>query len=68
VAAALPVELLGGAHQAEIAFLNEIDERHAGVGIPTGDGDDQAQVRLDKPLARASVTALWLMRMISLRG
>src|SRR5207302_7169442 len=38
---AAPIELVGSLHQAEIAFLNEIEELQAMMGIFFGDGDHQ---------------------------
>ena len=40
------IELLDGAHQAEIAFLDEIEEGHAPVAVALGDGHDEPEVRL----------------------
>ena len=42
-----PVELLDRAVQAERALLNQIQEGDAEAPVALGDGDDQAQVRLD---------------------
>ena len=58
VAATLPVELLGGAHQAEIAFLDEVDEGDTGVGVAARDGDDETEVGFDETLAGAPIAAL----------
>ncbi len=40
------VELLHGADQADVAFLNEIGKGHAAQRVAFGDGDDQPQVGL----------------------
>src|SRR2546429_96195 len=41
---AAPIELVGSLHQAEIAFLNEIEELQAMMGIFFGNGDHEAKV------------------------
>jgi hypothetical protein len=43
-----PVELLDGVHQAQVALLDEVEEGQPGGLVLLGDGDDQAQVRLDE--------------------
>src|SRR5262245_10382693 len=48
--AELPVELLHGADQAEVALLDEVQERDAGLRVVARDRHHQAQVRLDQPL------------------
>ena len=45
--ATAPVELLDGAVEAERALLDQVQEGDAEAPIALGDGDDQAQVRLD---------------------
>src|SRR5205085_6405071 len=42
--AAAPIELVGTFHQAEIAFLNEIEELQAMMSIFLGNGDHEAKV------------------------
>ena len=42
------VELLDGADEAEVALLDEVEERHAAAHVALGDGDHQAQVGLDQ--------------------
>ena len=44
--AAAPLELIRALHQADIAFLNQIQELQAAVGIFLRDGNNQAQVGL----------------------
>ena len=44
--AAAPVEFVNAAHQADVAFLNQIEEMHAVIGVFLGDGDNQAKIRL----------------------
>ena len=46
--AELVVELLDRADQAEVAFLDEVEERDAGFRVVARDRHDQAQVRLDQ--------------------
>ena len=45
--AALVLKLFHRAHEAHVAFLDEIQEGQAAIGVFFGDGDDQAQVGLD---------------------
>ena len=45
-----PVELLDGVHEAEVALLDQVQQRQAGGLILLGDRDDQAQVRLHEGL------------------
>ena len=44
------VELLHRADEAEVAFLDEVEEQHAATHIALGDGHDEAQVRFDELL------------------
>ena len=54
-----PVELLGGADEAEDALLDEVQERQlAGVAVLAGDGDDEPQVRVDEVVLGREVAAL----------
>ena len=46
--AAAPLELIDRLHQADIAFLNQVEKLQAAVGVFLGDGNDQAQVGLDQ--------------------
>ena len=41
-----PVELLDGVHQAEVALLDQVEQRQAGRLVLLGDRHDEAQVRL----------------------
>ncbi len=43
-----PVELLDGADQAQIAFLDQVGERNAAGVVLLGDGNDQPKVALDE--------------------
>ena len=42
------VELLDRADQAEVAFLDQVEEQHAAADVALGDAHDEAQVRLDQ--------------------
>ena len=52
------VELLGRAHEAQRALLDQVQERQALVAVVLGDRDDQAQVGLDHLLLGVEVAAL----------
>ena len=52
--AAAVFELVHRLHQADVAFLDEVQELQATVGVLLGDRDDQAQVGLDHFLLRAA--------------
>src|SRR5581483_11758343 len=41
------LELVHRLHQADVAFLDQVQELQAAVGVLLGDRDDQAQVRFD---------------------
>src|SRR5690606_8610794 len=45
--AATVFELVHRLHQADVAFLDQVEELQAAVGVLLGDGDNQAQVGLD---------------------
>ncbi len=45
--AALVLELVHGAHQADVALLDQVQELQAAVRVLLRDGDDEAQVGLD---------------------
>ncbi len=45
-----PVELLDGVHQAEVALLDQVEQRQAGRLILLGDRHDETKVRLDEGL------------------
>src|SRR5215213_3138688 len=42
--AAPPVELLDGAKEAEVTFLDQVDQGHPAVGVASRDAHHQAQV------------------------
>ena len=46
------VELLDRADQAGVALLDQVEHRHAGAHVATGDRDDQAQVGPDEQVLR----------------
>src|SRR5438876_1748942 len=41
-------ELVDGLHQADVAFLNQVEELQSAVGVFPGDGNHQAEVGLDQ--------------------
>ena len=53
--AALGVVFLDGVDQAEIAFLDQVEERHPAVQVMLGDVDHEPQVVLDHLLSRGKV-------------
>ena len=61
-----PVELLGGADEADRPLLDQVEERQALVAVALRDRDDEAQVRLDHLLLRAVVAALDPLRELDL--
>jgi hypothetical protein len=56
--AAAPVELLGGADQAEDALLDEVEQRHAVGRVALGDRDHEREVRGDHALLGRLVAVL----------
>ncbi|MNY13282.1 hypothetical protein D3C86_1464110 [compost metagenome] len=52
------IKLLDGVHQAEVAFLDQIEQRHATIQIALGDAHHEAQVALDHYLPRREIPAL----------
>ena len=42
------VELFDGADEAEVTFLDEVEEEHAAAGVALGKGDDEAQVGFEQ--------------------
>ena len=60
------VELLRGAHEAERALLDEVEERQALVAVVLGDRDDEAEVGLDHLLLGVEVAALDAAREVDL--
>src|SRR5262249_24694998 len=55
------LEFVDRLHQADIAFLDQIEELQAAVGVFLGDGDDEAQVCLHHLLLGLSRLALALL-------
>ena len=53
-----PVVALDGLHQADVALLDQVEERQAAAGVAPCDRHHEAQVGLDQPPARAQVAAL----------
>ena len=60
IAAAI-FELIDRLHQADIAFLNEVEELQAAIGVFLGDGDDETQIGLDHFLLGLARLALALL-------
>ena len=54
--AAAVFELIDRLHQADIAFLDEIEELQAAIGVFLGDRDHETQVRLDHFLLRLAAS------------
>src|SRR3989338_3948190 len=52
--AATVFELVHRLHQADVAFLDQVEELQAAVGVLLGDGDHQTQVRFDHLFLRAT--------------
>ena len=59
--AAAVLELVDRLHQADVAFLDEVEELQAAVGVFLGDRDHEAQIRLDHLLLRLARLALALL-------
>jgi hypothetical protein len=55
------VEFVDGLHQADVAFLDQVEELRAAVDVFLGDGDGEAQVRLDHFLLGLARLALALL-------
>ena len=62
----LVVELLDGADQAEVALLNQVEQRHAGVRVVARDRHHEAQVRLDQAPLRGFVAEILAARELAL--
>src|SRR5499433_532962 len=55
------LEFIDRLHQADIAFLDQVEELQAAVGVFLGDGDNEAQVRLHHLLLGLARLALALL-------
>ena len=62
--AAAVLELVDRLHQADIAFLDQVEELQAAVGVFLGDGDHEAQVGLDHFLLGVAGLALALLHLV----
>ena len=62
------VELLDRADQAEVALLDQVQERHAAAGVALGQRDDEAQVGLEQVVLRAVAVAADPEVVAALRG
>ncbi|MCY1177488.1 hypothetical protein D9M73_177980 [compost metagenome] len=56
--AATVFELVHGLHQADVAFLDQVEELQAAVGVLLGDGDHQTQVGFDQLFLRPASLGL----------
>jgi len=54
----LILELVHRAHQADVAFLDEVEKAKAAIGVTLGQADDEAQVGLGQLLFRAAALVL----------
>ncbi|ENN87860.1 hypothetical protein RHSP_48159 [Rhizobium freirei PRF 81] len=63
--AAAVFELIDRLHQADIAFLNEVEELQTAVRVFLGDGDDEAQVGFDHFLLCDTSFALALLNHVN---
>ncbi len=64
--AELVVELLDGAHEAEVPLLDEVEKRHVGARVIASDGHDEPEVRLDQAPPRRVVAGVLAARELSL--
>ena len=60
------VEALDGAHQSEVALLDQVEERQAAIVVVLRDADDEAEVRADELLARLGIALLHAVRELDL--
>src|SRR5438128_5651105 len=64
--AALVVELLDRAHQPQVPFLDQVEERQAPVEVLLGNRDHQAEVRLGEVMACLFRAGFHLLRQLNL--
>src|SRR5579884_3564251 len=57
---ALVIKLLGGTHESQVAFLDQINKRDTRTGITTSDSDNQTEITLDQPAPRQFITGCGL--------
>ena len=57
-----PVELVDRAHEAEVPFLDQVEERHVRARVVARDRHHEAQVRLDEPPPRDLVALVLALR------
>ncbi len=60
------IEFFDRMHQAEIAFFDQIEQRHAAIQIALRDADDQPQIALDHDLPRFELARLGKTRILLL--
>ncbi len=53
-----PVVFLDGAHETDVAFLDQVEQGQAAVDVPLGNGDDKTQIGADELLHGLKITAL----------
>ena len=56
--AAAVLEFIYRLHQSDIAFLNQVEELQAAIGVLFGDGNHEAQIRLDHLFLRTTCLRL----------
>ena len=59
------VELLDRADQADVAFLDQVEQRHAAADVLLRDADDEPQVRLGELLLGAEALALQRVEVVA---
>ena len=64
----LVVELLDRADQAEVALLDQVEQRDAGLRVVARDRHDEPEVRLDQPPLRLLVAGVLAPRELALLG
>ena len=62
--AAAVLELVDRLHQADIAFLDQVEELQAAIGVFLGDGDDEPKIGLDHLLLGDGRLALALLHLV----
>ena len=54
------IETLGRLNQADVPFVDEVEERESAAAIAFRVGHDEAKIRLDEPVQRFRVSSLYL--------
>jgi hypothetical protein len=63
-----PVELVDRAHEPQVPFLDQIEERHVRARVVARDRHHEAQVRLDEPPSCDLVALVLALRELALLG